>query len=92
MNHGDRKKSLAEFARNFWFSESLDDVEAKEAQRQAEGLGVATMSDMDKMYAKDFSSKAMGPDPFFDPEFSYGHYKNFDPLYAGMDLFERARS
>ena len=89
--YGERRPSLAEWARQHWFSESLGDVEAKEAQRQAEGLGAATMSNMDRMYAKDFSAEAMGPDPFFDPEFSGGYYEDWDPIYAGMDLFERAR-
>ena len=83
--------TLAEYARQHWFSESLSDVEAKEAQREAEGLGAATMSDMERMYAKDFAAEARQPDPFFDPEFSYEMYEDYDPIYAGMDLFQRAR-
>ena len=82
--------TLAEYARQHWFSESLSDVEAKEARREAEGLGPATMSNMDRMFAKDFSAE-IGPDPFFDPEFSYEMYEDYDPIFAGMDLFERAR-
>jgi len=92
QRYGERRPSLAEFARNFWFSESLGDVEAKEARREAEGLGPATMSNMDRMFAKNFAAEAMGPDPFYDPEFSGGYYEDWDPIYAGMDLFERARS
>ena len=92
QQYGERRPSLAEFAKNFWFSESLGDVEAKEAQRQAEGLGPATMSNMDRMFAKDFAADARQPNPFFDPEFSGGFYEDWDPIYAGMDLFEKARS
>ena len=92
QQYGERRPSLAEFARNFWFSESLGDVEAKEAQREAEGLGPATMSHMDRMFAKDFVADARQPNPFFDPEFSGGFYEDWDPIYAGMDLFEKARS
>ena len=66
-------------------------MEAKEAQREAEGLGPATMSNMDRMFAKDFAAEARQPDPFFDPEFSYEMYEDYDPIYAGMDLFQRAR-
>jgi len=89
-DYGGRRPSLAEYARQHWFSESLSDVEAKEARREAEGLGPATMSNMDRMFAKDFSAE-IGPDPFFDPEFSYEMYEDYDPIFAGMDLFQRAR-
>jgi hypothetical protein len=89
-DYGGRRPSLAEYARQHWFSESLSDVEAKEAKREAEGLGAATMSDMERMYAKDFSAE-IGPDPFFDPDFSYEMYEDYDPIFAGMDLFQRAR-
>ena len=92
QRYGERRPSLAEFARNFWFSESLGDVEAKEARREAEGLGPATMSNMDRMFAKNFAAEAMGPDPFYDKDFSSKYYEDYDPIYAGMDLFERARS
>jgi len=34
----------------------------------------------------------MGPDPFYDKDFSSKYYEDYDPIYAGMDLFERARS
>ena len=91
QQYGERRPSLAEMARNFWFSESLGDVEAKEAQREAEGLGPATMSNMDRMFAKDFAAEARQPDPFYDPEFSGRYYEDYDPIFAGMDLFERAR-
>ena len=90
--YDDRPPSLAEWARQHWFSESLGDVEAKEAQRQAEGLGAATMSNMDRMYTKDFAAADIGPDPFFDPEYSYEYFKDYDPIFAGMQLFEKARS
>ena len=83
--------TLAEYARQHWFSESLSDVEAKEARREAEGLGPATMSNMDRMFAKDFATEARQPDPFYDPEFSYEMYEDYDPIFAGMDLFQRAR-
>ena len=89
-DYGERRPSLAEYARQHWFSESLSDVEAKEARREAEGLGAATMSNMDRMFAKDFSAE-IGPDPFFDPDFSYEMYEDYDPIFAGMDLFQRAR-
>ena len=92
QRYGERRPSLAEFARNFWFSESLGDVEEKEARREAEGLGPATMSNMDRMFAKNFAAEAMGPDPFYDKDFSSKYYEDYDPIYAGMDLFERARS
>ena len=90
-DYGGRRPSLAEYARQHWFSESLSDVEAKEAKREAEGLGAATMSDMERMYAKDFAAEARQPDPFYDPEFSYEMYEDYDPIFAGMDLFQRAR-
>ena len=40
--------SLADLAKHTWFSESLSDVEAREQQRLDEGLGVATMADMEQ--------------------------------------------
>jgi len=92
QGYGPAGMTLAEFARNFWFSESLGDVEEKEARREAEGLGPATMSNMDRMFAKNFAAEAMGPDPFYDKDFSSKYYEDYDPIYAGMDLFERARS
>ena len=80
--------SLADLARHTWFSESLSDVEKRKQERAEEGLGVATMADMERMYDKDFAAKAS---PLFDPEFSLGVYEDVDPLAAGMDLFRKAR-
>jgi len=80
--------SLADLARQTWFSESLSDVEAREQERTEEGLGVATMAEMERMYDKDFAAKAS---PLFDPEFSFKQYEDINPLYAGMDLFRKAR-
>ena len=80
--------SLAELAKQTWFSESLSDVEKREQKRADEGLGVATMADMEQMYGRDFAAKAS---PLFDPEFSLGAYEEIDPMYAGMDLFRKSR-
>jgi len=80
--------SLADYARHHWFSESLSDVERREQQRLEEGLGLATMSDMEQMYGSDFAADA---NPFFDPTFSYKYTGDMSPLGAGMELFEMAK-
>ena len=80
--------SLADYARHHWFSESLSDVERREQQRLEEGLGLATMSDMEQMYGPDFAADA---NPFFDPTFSYKYTGDLSPLGAGMELFEMAK-
>jgi hypothetical protein len=82
--------SLADLARQTWFSESLGDVIARQEERQKEGLGPAGMraSEMERMYDKEFAAKAS---PLFDPEFSLGVYEDIDPMYAGMDLFRKSR-
>ena len=59
--------SMSDLARHHWFSESLDDVTARKAQRKEEGLGVATMANMEQMYDKNFAAKAS---PMADPGFS----------------------
>tara|TARA_R110002020_G_scaffold141823_1_gene313569 strand:- start:26 stop:1117 length:1092 start_codon:yes stop_codon:yes gene_type:complete len=80
--------SLADYARHHWFSESLSDVERREQQRLEEGLGLATMSDMEQMYGPDFAADA---NPFFDPKFSYKYTGDMSPLGAGMELFGMAK-
>ena len=81
--------SLADYARHHWFSESLSDVERREQQRLEEGLGLATMSDMEQMYGPDFAADA---NPFFDPKFSESFTAEMNPLAADITLFEQARS
>ena len=61
--------SMSDLARDYWFSESLDDVTARKEERRKEGLGPAGMraSEMEQMYDRDFAAKA---DPLTDPRFS----------------------
>ena len=86
--------SMSDMARHYWFSESLDDVSAREAQRKEEGLGVATMMEMEKMYDRDFAAKA---NPMADPRFSEfamgerGTTAAEDIMYS-KGLFETART
>ena len=86
--------SMSDMARHYWFSESLDDVSAREAQRKEEGLGVATMANMEQMYDKNFAAKAS---PMADPGFSEfamgerGTTAAEDIMYS-KGLFETART
>ena len=86
--------SMSDMARHYWFSESLDDVSAREAQRKEEGLGVATMMDMEQMYDRNFAAKA---NPMVDPRFSEfamgerGTTAAEDIMYS-KGLFETART
>ena len=80
--------SLSDLARRTWFSESLSDVEAREQKRMDEGLGVATMTDMERMYDMDFAAKA---NPLFDPGFSFGATEQYDPLYGDLKLWQQAQ-
>jgi len=60
---------MSDLARDYWFSESLDDVTARKEERRKEGLGPAGMraSEMEQMYDRDFVAKAS---PLTDPRFS----------------------
>ena len=81
--------SLSALARRTWFSESLSDVEAREQERTGEGLGVATMSDMERMYGSDFAGKA---NPLFDPGFSFGAIEKYDPYFGDLKLWQEAQT
>ena len=61
--------SMSDLARDYWFSESLDDVTARKEERRKAGLGPAGMraSEMEQMYDKNFAAKA---NPMADPGFS----------------------
>tara|TARA_R100001244_G_scaffold7064_1_gene9267 strand:- start:43 stop:1362 length:1320 start_codon:yes stop_codon:yes gene_type:complete len=80
--------TMADMARSFWRSESLADVEAREQQRVEEGLGVATMADMEQIYGKSFAAKA---NPYHDPGFSLDVTSELDPHYADLKLWQEAR-
>ena len=82
--------SMSDLARNYWFSESLDDVTARKEERRKEGLGAAGMraSEMEQMYDREFSAKA---NPFFDPGYSQSVTEEMNPIAAGMELFDIAR-
>jgi len=81
--------SLADLARRTWFSESLADVEAREAERLEEGLGVATMANMEQMYGREFAAQAS---PLHDPEFSLKATEEYDPLYGDLRLWQEAQT
>ena len=81
--------SLADYYRHHWFSESLSDVERREQERLDEGLGLATMGDMEQMYGSEFAAQA---NPLFDPGYSQQVTAELDPMSAGMELFELART
>ena len=81
--------SLADYARHHWFSESLSDVERREQERLEEGLGLATMGDMEQMYGSEFAAQA---NPLFDPGYSQQVTAELNPISAGMELFELART
>ena len=83
--------SMSDLARHYWFSKSLDDVTARKEERRKEGLGAAGMraSEMEQMYDREFSAKA---NPFFDPGYSQSVTEEMNPIAAGMELFELART
>jgi len=82
--------SLSDLARQTWFSESLADVERREQERMDEGLGVATMADMEQMYDKEFAAQA---NPLYDPGFSLAATQEFDPgdIYGDLRLWQEAQ-
>ena len=80
--------SLADLAKYTWFSESLSDVEAREKERLDEGLGVATMADMEQIYGKEFAAKA---NPLHDPGFSLEAIQEYGPLYGDLRLWQEAQ-
>jgi hypothetical protein len=80
--------TLGELAKHTWFSESLADVERREQERLEEGLGVATMADMEQMYDKEFAAQA---NPLADPEFSFGATQEYDPFYGDLKLWQEAQ-
>ena len=82
--------SMSDLARNYWFSESLDDVTARKEERRKAGLGPAGMraSEMEQMYGRDFAAKA---NPHHDPGYSQAVTSELDPIYASKLLFETAR-
>jgi hypothetical protein len=82
--------SLADLAKHTWFSESLSDVEAREQARLDEGLGVATMANMEQMYGKEFAAQA---NPLYDPAFSLAATQEFDPgdIYGDLTLWQQAQ-
>ena len=82
--------SLADLAKYTWFSESLSDVESREQARLDEGLGVATMANMEQMYGKEFAADA---NPLSDPGFSLAATQEFDPgdIYGDLRLWQEAQ-
>ena len=82
---------MSDLARDYWFSESLSDVTARQEKRQKEGLGPAGMraSEMERMYDREFAAKA---NPLHDPGYSQQTTAELDPMYAGRELFELART
>jgi hypothetical protein len=83
--------SMSDLARHYWFSESLDDVTARKEERRKEGLGAAGMraSEMEQMYDREFAAKA---NPLFDPGYSQSVTAEMNPIAAGMELFDIART
>ena len=79
--------SMSDLARNTWFSESLSDVEAREQARLDEGLGVATMGDMERMYGANFAADA---NPFFAPEFAQASLARGEADPMGDILYSQA--
>jgi len=82
--------SMSDLARNYWFSESLDDVTARKEERRKAGLGPAGMraSEMEQMYGRDFAAKA---NPHHDPGYSQAVTSELDPIYGSRLLWETAR-
>mgnify|MGYP003148622758 CR=1 FL=1 len=83
--------SMSDLARDYWFSESLADVAARKEERRKAGLGPAGMraSEMERMYDREFAAKA---NPLHDPGYSQQVTEELDPMYAGRELFELART
>ena len=82
--------SMSDMARDYWFSESLDDVTARKEERRKAGLGAAGMraSEMEQMYGRDFAAKA---NPHHDPGYSQAVTSELDPIYGSRLLWETAR-
>ena len=88
QSFGPAGMTLADLARRTWFSESLADVEAREVERLEEGLGVATMANMEQIYGPELAAEA---NPLADPEFSLAAMEKYDPLYGDLRLWQEAQ-